>query len=120
MKAQIVELSRQNQLLEAQLLPSREATREVSGSSNERLNVRITPVSEPTSEQRIIDLRVSVKGEKPMEDILIHLLEFLKLDKNVSLMSIEANTHITELSSVNHVNLRLRIEVSKSRFSMQL
>ncbi|XWS72189.1 hypothetical protein CRYUN_Cryun02cG0018900 [Craigia yunnanensis] len=109
LKAQIVELSRQNQLLEAQLLPSREATGEVSGSSNERLNVQITPVSEPTSEQRIIDLRVSVRGEKPMVDILIHLLEFLKLDKNVSLMSNEANTQITELGSVNHVNLRLRI-----------
>ncbi|XVE97977.1 hypothetical protein REPUB_Repub03eG0065400 [Reevesia pubescens] len=110
LKAQIVELSRQNQLLEAQVLPSREASEEVSGSSNERLNVRIIPVSESTSEHRMIDLRVSVRGERLIVDILIHLIEFLKVDRNVSLMSIEANTQITELGSVNHVNLRLRIE----------
>ncbi|XP_022730753.1 putative transcription factor bHLH041 isoform X2 [Durio zibethinus] len=111
LKAQIVELSRQNQLLEAQLLPSREAAGgEANGSSNERIGVRITPASESTSEQRITDLRVSVRGERPIVDILIHLLEFLKLDRNVSLMSIEANTQITELGSVHHINLRLRIE----------
>ncbi|XWS26685.1 hypothetical protein CRYUN_Cryun26dG0051500 [Craigia yunnanensis] len=111
LKGQIVELSRRNQLLEAQLFPSKEAASgEVSGSSNERLDVRITPVPESTSEQRIIDLRVSVKGERPIVEILIHLLQFLKLDRNVSLMSIETNTQITESSSVNHINLRLKIE----------
>ncbi|XVF35035.1 hypothetical protein REPUB_Repub18cG0110400 [Reevesia pubescens] len=111
LKAQIVEMSRQNQLLEAQVLPSREASGgEASGSSNERLNVRIIPVAESTSEQRIIDLRVSVRGERPIVDILIHLLEFLTLDRNVSLMSIESNTQTTDLGSVNHINLRLRIE----------
>ncbi|XVE54069.1 hypothetical protein DITRI_Ditri03aG0052400 [Diplodiscus trichospermus] len=110
LKDQIAELSRRNQLLEAQLLPSREAAGEASGSSNERLNVRTTPVPESTSEQRIVDLRVSVRGERPIIDILIHLLEFLKLDRNVNLMSIEANTQITELGSVNHLNLRLGIE----------
>ncbi|XVF48992.1 hypothetical protein PTKIN_Ptkin03bG0232800 [Pterospermum kingtungense] len=112
LRAQIVELSRQNQILESLLLPSGEANKEaVSGSSNERINVRITPVmSEATSEQRIINLRVSIRGETPMVDILIHLLEFLKLDRNVNLVSIEANTQITELGPVNHVNSRLRIE----------
>ncbi|XVF88768.1 hypothetical protein PTKIN_Ptkin19aG0078200 [Pterospermum kingtungense] len=114
LRDQIAELSRRNQLLEAQLLPSREAAdREAASgsSSNERLSVRIMPVPESTSEQRTVDLRVSVRGQRPIEDILIPLLEFLKLDRNVSLMSIEANTQITDqLGSVNHINLRLRIE----------
>ncbi|KAL4295569.1 hypothetical protein GQ457_12G022330 [Hibiscus cannabinus] len=121
LKAQIAELSRQNQLLQAQLLP---AATEASGSSNlrlnvqrttvsesnERLNVRLIPVLESTSEQRIVDLRIGIRGEQPLENILMRLLEFLKLDTNVSLMSMEANTQISELGSVNHVNLRLRIE----------
>lgn len=111
LQAHIVELNRRNQLLEAQLLPSREAVGgEVTGSSNERFSVRITPVPESTSEQRIMDLRVSVRGERPIVDVLIHLLQFLKLDRNVSLLSIEANTHITDAGSVNNFNLRLRIE----------
>ncbi|GMI94889.1 hypothetical protein like AT5G56960 [Hibiscus trionum] len=110
LKAQIMELSRQNQLLEAQLLPSKGAAMEVNGSSNERVNVRVVPVSESTSEQRLVDLRVSVEGERTIVDILIHVLEFLKLDRNVNLMSIEANTNVSEFGSVNLVNLRLRIE----------
>ncbi|XVE70613.1 hypothetical protein DITRI_Ditri10aG0085500 [Diplodiscus trichospermus] len=108
LKAQILELSRRNQLLEAQVLPSPEATGQIGVSSNERIKVRITPASESTSQ--LIDMRVSVRGEKPMVDILIHLLEFLKIDRNVCLMSTEASTQTTELGPVNHVNLRLRIE----------
>ncbi|GMJ07328.1 hypothetical protein like AT5G56960 [Hibiscus trionum] len=117
LKAQITELSRQNQFLHARLLP---AATEASGSWNERLNVRhipvfesnvrLIPVLESTSEQRIVDLRISIRGERPIEKILMRLLEFLKLDTNVSLMSMEANTQISGLGSVNHVNLRLRIE----------
>ncbi|KAK8535398.1 hypothetical protein V6N13_081535 [Hibiscus sabdariffa] len=110
LKAQIMELSRQNQLLEAQLLPSKGAAIEVNGSSDERVNVRVVPVSESTSEQRLVDLRVSVGGERTIIDILICLLEFLKLDRNVNLMSIEANTNVSEFGSVNLVNLRLRVE----------
>ncbi|KAK8660633.1 hypothetical protein V6N13_051555 [Hibiscus sabdariffa] len=110
LKAQIMELSRQNQLLEAQLLPSKGAAVEVNGSSNERVNVRVEPVSESTSEQRLVDLKVSVGGERTIVDILISLLEFLKLDRNVNLMSIEANTNVSEFGLINLVNLRLRIE----------
>ncbi|KAE8687556.1 Alpha/beta-Hydrolases superfamily protein [Hibiscus syriacus] len=110
LKEQIMELSRQNQLLEAQLLPSKEAAMEVNSSSSERVNVVVMPVSESTSQQRLIDLRVNVRGEGSIADILIHLLEFLKLDRNVKLKSVEANTRLSEFGSVNLVNLRLRIE----------
>ncbi|PPD82380.1 hypothetical protein GOBAR_DD20696 [Gossypium barbadense] len=109
LKSQIMELNRQNQLLEA-AQASATSSDEANGSSNERLTIRIIPVPESTSEQRIIELRVSVGGEVSIVDILIQLLQFLKLDRNISLMSTEANTRTAELGSINHVNLRFRIE----------
>lgn len=112
LKSQIMELNRQNQLLEAAQASATSAD-EANGSSNERLTIRIIPVPESTSEQRIIELRVSVGGEVSIVDILIQLLQFLKLDRNISLMSTEANTRTAELGSINHVNLRFRIEVMK-------
>ncbi|KAE8682578.1 Alpha/beta-Hydrolases superfamily protein [Hibiscus syriacus] len=108
LKAEIMELNRKNQSLQAHL--SSDAAEEDNGSSNERLNIRIIPVPESTSQQRIIHLRITVRGERPIVDILIRLLEFLKLERNISLMSTEATTRITELGSVSHVNLRFRIE----------
>ncbi|PPD85280.1 hypothetical protein GOBAR_DD17790 [Gossypium barbadense] len=112
LKAQVAELSKQNQLLQARLLP---AAADVGGSSNESLNVRIIPLHESTSEQRIVDLRISVRGEVLIDNILMRLLEFLRQDRNVSIMSIEANNQLSE-GSVNYINLRLRIEVCKRKF----
>ncbi|KAA3477179.1 HLH domain-containing protein [Gossypium australe] len=106
LKAQVAELSKQNQLLQARILP---AAADVGGSSNESLNIRIIPIHESTSEQRIVDLRISVRGEVLIENILMRLLEFLRHDRNVSIMSIEANNQLSE-GSVNYINLRLRIE----------
>ncbi|KAE8700060.1 hypothetical protein F3Y22_tig00110562pilonHSYRG00017 [Hibiscus syriacus] len=83
LKAQIMELDRQNQSLQAHL--SSDAAGEDNGSPNEMINIRITPESE-----RIIYMRISVRGENLIMDILIQLLEFLKLDINISLMSIES------------------------------
>ncbi|XP_016676522.1 putative transcription factor bHLH041 [Gossypium hirsutum] len=114
LKAQVAELSKQNQLLQARLLP---AAADVGGSSNESLNIRIIPLHESTSEQRIVDLRISVRGEVLIENILMRLLEFLKHDRNVSIMSIEANNQLSE-GSVNYINLRLRIEVVCSNASV--
>ncbi|KAK8483893.1 hypothetical protein V6N11_081597 [Hibiscus sabdariffa] len=110
LKAQITELNRQNQSLQAHL--STDAAEEDNGTSNERLNIRIIPVSERTSPQRITDLRIIVRGERSIVDILIRLLEFLKLDRNISLMSTEANTRVTQVGSVIqvHIDMRFRIE----------
>ncbi|XP_050270206.1 putative transcription factor bHLH041 isoform X1 [Quercus robur] len=111
LKAQVEELNRKNQLLEAHRLPAKEAKEEETSSSNERLIVRTSQVSESTSsEERIVDLQVIIRGECPMVDILIRILEFLKQVKNVSLQSMETNTRIIESSSMNHIILRLRIE----------
>ncbi|XP_016681176.1 putative transcription factor bHLH041 [Gossypium hirsutum] len=112
LKAQVAELSKQNQLLQTRLLP---AAADVGGSSNESLNVRIIPLHESTSEQRMVDLRISVRGEVLIDNILMGLLEFLRQDRNVSIMSIEANNQLSE-GSVNYINLRLRIEVCKRKF----
>ncbi|KAM3700782.1 hypothetical protein ACJW30_05G123300 [Castanea mollissima] len=111
LKAQVEELNRKNQLLEPHRLPAKEAKEEETSSSNERLIVRTSHVSESTSsEERIVDLQVIIRGECPMVDILIRILELLKQVKNVSLQSMETNTRIIESSSMNHIILRLRIE----------
>ncbi|TYH65975.1 hypothetical protein ES332_D06G091900v1 [Gossypium tomentosum] len=115
LKAQVAELSKQNQLLQARLLP---AAADVGGSSNESLNVRIIPLHESTSEQRMVDLRISVRGEVLIDNILMRLLEFLRQDRNVSIMSIEANNQLSE-GSVNYINLRLRIEILEFKFNVQ-
>lgn len=112
LKEKVAELSRRNQQLEAQLLPYKEAAaEEMAGiSSNERSNVRISPVAESPSEGRIVDLRISVRGECLATDLMIRLLEFLKQDRNVSVMSMEANTIDVEAGPLNFINFRLRTE----------
>lgn len=114
LKAQVEELNKRNQLLEARSLPAKEAKyEEETSSSNGRLNVRISQVSESTSEENIVDLRVTIRGECPMVDMLIRILEFLKQVEIVSLQSMETNTRTIESNSMNHIILRLRIEGSE-------
>ncbi|KAG6662015.1 putative transcription factor bHLH041 [Carya illinoinensis] len=112
LKAQVAEVTRRNQLLEAQqLLPAKEANEEETGSSNERLMVRISAVSESSSpdRERTVELRVTVRGECPMEDMAIHILEFLKQVQHVSLVSMETNIQMTESTSSTRITMRLRI-----------
>ncbi|XP_021668468.2 putative transcription factor bHLH041 isoform X2 [Hevea brasiliensis] len=115
LKAQVEELSKRNQQLEAQVLqqlPAKEVAQEESEtSSTERVELRLAHVSESTSEeQRIIDLQVVLRGECPIQDMVIRILEFLNQVNNVNVMSVEANTRTTESRSMNRVILRLKIE----------
>ncbi|GFY93972.1 basic helix-loop-helix (bHLH) DNA-binding family protein [Actinidia rufa] len=110
LKAQVVELTKRNQILEAQTLPKQEANEEASEPSNERIHVRVTPVDESTSEWGTIDLQVIVRAECDMLDLVIRLMEFLKDAKNVSVASMEADTRVVESNSINRVTLRLTIE----------
>lgn len=112
LKAQVDELSRRNQILEAQVLPTaREAAAAASVNAEERVQVRVSPVAESTSEWRTVDIGVIVRGECPALDLVIRILEFLKRDDNLSLISVEANTQIgADSTSFNHVILRLRIQ----------
>lgn len=113
LKEKVKELSERNQKLEAQLsaapaaVAKEVAAEEGRGSSIQGLEIVVVDVPVSTSEERTVDLRVSLTAECPMVDLIIPILEFLKQVNDVSLVSIEANTS----SSSNHVNFRLRIQV---------
>lgn len=123
LKAQVEELSRRNKQLEAQVFPSstagavnnEEATiiNESSSSDHHQrvLDVRLRHVSESTSEEaEIVDLRVTLRAAIPAEDLVLRILEFLKRDQIVSMISMEANSHLTESSAfINRVTFRLRV-----------
>ncbi|KAL6330998.1 hypothetical protein AAG906_009426 [Vitis piasezkii] len=114
LKAQILELTQRNQALEAQINLKNEGNNEGGGgSSNERLSVQITNASEPTPEERNIDLQVTVRADCSILDLVIRMLDFLKRVKNVSLISMNAETRMAETSPINHVILRLKIEASE-------
>ncbi|KAJ4851139.1 hypothetical protein Tsubulata_003221, partial [Turnera subulata] len=106
LKAQVEELVRKNQQLEAQLA---KASKEAVPAS-ERLDVRVTHVPESTSEQQFVDLQVTVRGENPILDMVIRILEFLKQVQDVNVISVEARTVVAESNSYNRVTLRLNIE----------
>ncbi|RDX87231.1 putative transcription factor bHLH041, partial [Mucuna pruriens] len=115
--AEIDKLSKTNQGLTS-ILPAKESTTEetkASLSSNERLNVRVSHVPESSSsEERMVDLQVNVRGQISQIDLLIRLLEFFKQAHHVSLVSMDANTHIAEVNNVLHqLTFRLRIQGSE-------
>ncbi|KAL2480141.1 putative Transcription factor bHLH [Abeliophyllum distichum] len=113
LKKQVEELSKKNQMLEAQLLPPRsESTGHDDSSVERQTNVRITRVSTSTSESRMLDVNVTINGECSMLDLVIRIMEFLKLQNNLSLMSVEANTRPMgeSTNSVHGIMFRLKIE----------
>nr|WAK86111.1 transcription factor bHLH65 [Nothapodytes nimmoniana] len=118
LKAQVADLNQKKQILEAQILPSKDlaSSQEMEdGSSNlnERVHVQVTSIAESTSEARIVDLQVNVRGECSLMDLVIRVLEFLKQVSNVSLTSVQANTRMVQSTVVNHARLRLKIEGSE-------
>ncbi|KAL0374504.1 UNVERIFIED_CONTAM: putative transcription factor [Sesamum radiatum] len=117
LKSQVEELSKRNQMLESQLSVQRSVDAsnqdqvEGSSSSTERVNVEINQVSSSSaSEARFFDLRVTVRGESSLLDLVIRVLEFLKQQTNVSLLSVESNTRMLESIPVHGIMLRLKIE----------
>ncbi|KAL3825293.1 hypothetical protein ACJIZ3_021322 [Penstemon smallii] len=121
LKSQVEELSKRNQILEAQLinsLPSLQKEANISSSSSsssvERVHVEVIRQVTSTSESallRFLDLRVDVRGESfRLSDLVIRVLEFLKRQKNVELLSVESNTRMVESTQVHGVMLRLKIE----------
>lgn len=122
LKAQVAELSRRNQQLEAQLLQScKEEEKEEAilfPQKEIRFRVGISQVQESTSEGQIIDLNIATRGEfSSLTNIVIGVLEFLKQLNNVRVVSMEGNTQLTpSSSSINHLTLRLIIEVIRYCF----
>lgn len=134
LKAQVEELTKKNQILEAQKWrPQKEtAAKEEGGASpsssagggGERVEVSIRNVEESTSEEansRFVEMQVSVRGEsRSMSDLVIRLLEFLKGVQNVGLISVEANTIMLQSTSVNRLIFRLRIQEVCTNIYMSL
>lgn len=117
LKSKVEELSKTNQTLEGRLLNRKEpmiqesAEGPLSSSSvQERVNVEMHRAPESTSESRILELRVTVRGECRMLDLVTRILEFLKQQRNLSLLSIDSNARMAESDSVHGLVLTLRIE----------
>nr|BCK60964.1 basic helix-loop-helix transcription factor 2 [Scoparia dulcis] len=120
LKSQVAELQKKNEMLEAELFASQRKENEgVGGSSSaaaahdhQRLSVEIeNNVAASTSNGRFLDLRVRVRGECSTLDMVIQILEFLKRQRNVSLLSVESNTRMIDSSTQEHsILLRLKVE----------
>ncbi|KAL8463966.1 hypothetical protein ACS0TY_033779 [Phlomoides rotata] len=115
LKSEMVELVKKNQMLESQLSGRKSEARTVdihvgSSSTAERVNVEITEVSSSTSEARFLDLRVSVRGESRLLDLITRLIGYLKQQRNLSLLSLESNTSMSGGVQVHGVMMRLKIE----------
>ncbi|KAG2310742.1 hypothetical protein Bca52824_022299 [Brassica carinata] len=104
-------LLQRNQELEAKLAEETEMQSDLQ--TDGRFNVSIIYIPESTSRERVLDLRVVLRGDNiRADDLIIRLLEFLKQINNVSLVSIDGKNRATEdgVTSVVLVSLRLKIE----------
>ncbi|KAK7388206.1 hypothetical protein VNO78_23015 [Psophocarpus tetragonolobus] len=98
------------QALRALLPPGTKRGKDIS--SDERLNVGVWHASESkssSSEEQMVELQVTVKGENCQVHVLIRLLEFLEGIQNVNLISIAANSHITPGTPINQFTFALKI-----------
>ncbi|CAL0306978.1 unnamed protein product [Lupinus luteus] len=107
--AEIEKFNIRNQQLTT-FLSATEANASNSTFSNEQLNIRVSNVPQSSlSEERMVDLHVTVRGESSQVDISICLLEFLKRLQNMSLICMDANTHVTEGTTIHQLTFRIRI-----------
>ncbi|KAF9617719.1 hypothetical protein IFM89_038219 [Coptis chinensis] len=114
LKNEVLELKKKNNLLEARALHAVGASEEaVTGSLNENFDVQIIQVSESTSQEQEIDLRVTIRGNCNIVDLIIDILEFLKLMKEVSLVFMNADAAGIQTSSTNRIILRLKLKESE-------
>ncbi|MCD7455888.1 hypothetical protein HAX54_030039 [Datura stramonium] len=106
LKDQVEELYKRNEILEAQLFTKKNSSQfQQNGSGN--LDVYITT----NIEERIVDLQVIAKGKCSILDLVICLMEFLKMASYVNLVSVDANTTMVQSCPVTIITLRLRIQV---------
>ncbi|XP_019707180.1 putative transcription factor bHLH041 [Elaeis guineensis] len=110
LKAQISELEERNRMLEMQLQPPDE-TKEV-GDSTETIEIQITRASESTSQAQRINLRVTVRVECNMMDLVLNILECLKEMGNISLVSVDASTGSPRVNTFARSNFTLQVQAS--------
>ncbi|KAL7591313.1 hypothetical protein Lser_V15G32839 [Lactuca serriola] len=121
LKSQVNELNRRNKILEAEHSREEALNQDSGNISGERLTVRIMDIGESTSESRVMELELNVRGDLILVDLVVRVLEFIKQVENVSVMSVNAGTQRTlETEALtNRVVLRLKIqgnEWDESRF----
>ncbi|KAL3644363.1 hypothetical protein CASFOL_012295 [Castilleja foliolosa] len=112
LRTQVAELNKTNQMLQMRLSEASrredDPTEGLFSGDDQRINVEIVHVS---SEERLLDLRVRVRSNSSMLDLVMRMLFFLKQQTNVSLLSIESNTRRLESSfPVHEIMMRLKTE----------
>ncbi|KAI3805689.1 hypothetical protein L1987_28279 [Smallanthus sonchifolius] len=116
LKSQVEELNKRNKILEANEHSGQEILHQDSNvhSGDQRLVIGITDVEESTSESRVVDMEVNVRGDSVLADLVVRVLQFMKQVENVTGMSIDARTRMLETqTTTNRVVLRLRIQGSE-------
>ena len=113
LKDQVSELEKRNRMLELQLLPDDHEIKEGGGDSNERIEIEITRPPESSSQVQRITLRITVRVECYMTDLLLRVLECLKERGGVNLLSVNANTFSPQTGVNARLNLSLQVEVCK-------
>ncbi|WOL08172.1 transcription factor bHLH041 [Canna indica] len=108
LKAQIKELEERNQTLEMQL---QAADDEATDDSNERVQVQVSRAAASTSEAQEINLKLIVREECEMIDLVFRVLGCLKEMRDVvTLVSMEASTRSPPSNAVGRANLRMQIK----------
>ncbi|KAJ9551283.1 hypothetical protein OSB04_015328 [Centaurea solstitialis] len=109
LKSQVEELNKRNKILEGQNSGRLEAINQDSG---ERLTVGIRNVGASSSESRVVELEVHVRGDLILTDLVIRILEFIKRVEHATVVSLDAGTRTLENDVLaNRVVLRLKIQV---------
>nr|WCO08268.1 hypothetical protein [Suaeda aralocaspica] len=126
LKAQVSELNKRNRLLETKVVTTISKSKlqclQTNASMDETPTVKLIPVSvddESTSTDEatiVVDMQLIFRRQTLLSDLIIRLLEFLKQVKEVTIISMEAQTLDEQTSSVtqdqlptNFIAFRLRI-----------
>ncbi|KAI4380760.1 hypothetical protein MLD38_006913 [Melastoma candidum] len=124
LSSQVEDLRRKNAILEGQRLPpptKESAPDEAVSTSSSPDQIRsevevqtrtISDTASTSSQDRIIDLRVTASGYVPTTDLVIRILEFLSQTGNINPLSIEADARVARQGGgmVNHVSMRLHVQ----------
>ncbi|KAL5701659.1 hypothetical protein ACHQM5_026974 [Ranunculus cassubicifolius] len=113
LKTEVSELTQNNELLEAR---ATSATKDVLGfASNEKFDICIVHSSSVSllSEEQDINMQVTVRGDCNIVDLILDILEYLKLVKEANLVSMDADTELLEPIPINRIIFRMEIKVSE-------
>ncbi|ONK80954.1 uncharacterized protein A4U43_C01F23670 [Asparagus officinalis] len=111
LKLQVSEMEERNRMLESQLTREDEIE-EDNGASNERVDVQIARALESSSLVQRVALRITVRVECDMADLLLRALECLKEMGGLTLVSVNANTFSQQMGVFARLNISLQVEAS--------